>query len=232
MPDEIRKKIFVVDDEESIAESLKEFFTHFGYDVETESNGRLAYEKILGGQFDLVILDLTLPEMNGLEICRAVRKVSPTPPIIILSSQNKTETVVKGLKIGAIDYMTKPFDLRELLQRARNIIAVYETLQIPAQFTYLTTQDLVLCVESHEVTVGDVKVTLTQNEFNLLRYLLQNRRRVINRDELIRNVWGYDFAHDNSVVDVSIHNLRKRLCRGSTERYIQTVRGVGYTIQN
>ena len=232
MSDESRKKIFVVDDEESIAESLKEFFTRFGYDVETESNGRLAYEKILGGQFDLVILDLMLPEMNGLEICRAVRKVSPTPPIIILSSQTETETVVRGLKIGAIDYMTKPFNLRELLQRARNVIKIYGTLQIPAQFTYLTTQDLVLCVESHEVTVGDVKVTLTQNEFNLLKYLLQNRRRVIDRDELIRNVWGYDFAHDHSVVDVSIHNLRRRLCRGSTERYIQTVRGVGYTIQN
>lgn len=232
MPNEQRKKIFVVDDEEGIAEALKEFFTRSGYDVETESNGRLAYEKILAGKFDLVVLDLILPEMNGLEICNEVRKVSNTPPIIILSSQSETETVVAGLKIGAIDYMIKPFKIHELLQKAKNFIALYEKLSLPAQFTYLVTKDLRLCVESHEVLIGGEKISLTQIEFNLLKYLLQNKPRVISRDEFIRDVWNYDFAGDRSVVDVSIHNLRKKLCNDSTEKYIQTVRGVGYTIQD
>lgn len=232
MPNEQRKKIFVVDDEEGIAEALKEFFTRSGYDVETESNGRLAYEKILAGKFDLVVLDLILPEMNGLEICNEVRKVSNTPPIIILSSQSETETVVAGLKIGAIDYMTKPFKIPELLQKAKNFIALYESLHLPAQFSYLVTKDLQLCVERREVSVGGVQIALTKNEFNLLKYLLQKKSQVLTRDELLRDVWNYDFAKDQNVVDVSIHNLRKKLCNDSTEKYIQTVRGVGYTIQD
>lgn len=232
MPTE-KKKILVVDDAENIRNTLKEIFTRSNYDVETELNGRLAYEKILRGNFDLVVLDVMLPEMDGLEVCQRVREFSQFPPIIMLSSRREDEIILKGLKIGALEYITKPFQIPVLLQKVKNFLALREEIT-KKKFTYLITKDLVLCPESHEVRVDYEKISLTKNEFRLLQYLLENKSRVITREELIREVWKFLNDKDCGVVDVSVHNLRKKLCSdvGATEKYIQTVRGAGYVIKD
>ena len=228
-----KQKILVVDDTQRIARLLQIQLQAAGFRVATEGNGRRAYERIMKEDYDLVILDIMLPEMDGFEICKRVREVSERPPIIMLTAKDDIKDKVFGLKLGAIDYMTKPYSDDELLVRVQNTLKIYSNIADPNQrVTRYVVKDLMLCPETHEVTVKNEKVELSQKEFELLQFLIENKKIVMSREKILAKVWGYDYYGDTNVVDVYIHSLRDKIDKPFQERYIHTERGLGYVIRD
>lgn len=227
------QKILVVEDTERIARLLQINLRMEGFKVSTEGNGRRAYERIMQEDYDLVLLDIMLPEMDGFEICKKVREVSEMPPIIMLTAKDDLQDKIAGLKLGAIDYMTKPFSTDELLIRIRNTLKIYAQRKDPNQrITRYVVKSLILCPETREVTVKNEKIELSQKEFDLLKYLIENKKIVLSRDTILEKVWGYDYYGDTNVVDVYIHSLRDKIDKRFNEKYIHTERGIGYVIRD
>lgn len=227
------QKILVVEDTERIARLLQINLRMEGFKVATEGNGRRAYERIMQEDYDLVLLDIMLPEMDGFEICKKVREVSEMPPIIMLTAKDDLQDKIAGLKLGAIDYMTKPFSTDELLVRIRNTLKIYAQRKDPNQrVTRYVVKSLVLCPETREVTVKNEKIELSQKEFDLLKYLIENKKIVLSRDTILEKVWGYDYYGDTNVVDVYIHALRDKIDKRFNEKYIHTERGIGYVVRD
>ncbi len=227
------QKILVVEDTERIARLLKINLQAEGFKVAIEGNGRRAYERIMQEDYDLVLLDIMLPEMDGFEICQKVREISEMPPIIMLTAKDDIQDKINGLKLGAIDYMTKPFSTDELLIRIHNTLKVYAQRADPNQrVTRYVVRNLVLCPETREVTVNNERIDLSQKEFDLLKYLLENKRIVLKREMILEKVWGYDYYGDTNVVDVYVHSLRKKIDEQFKEKYIHTERGIGYVIRD
>ncbi len=229
-----KKKILVVEDTERIARLLQlTLEMEGGYKVSIESNGRRAYERIMQEEYDLVLLDIMLPEMDGFEICQKVRSFSEMPPIIMLTAKDDLKDKITGLKLGAIDYMTKPFNNDELLVRVQNILKLYaEKAASSKRVKNYVVKNLVLSPDTREVTVNNEKIELSQKEFELLCYLLENKRIVLSREKILEKVWGYDYFGDTNVVDVYIHALRDKIDKPFNEKYIHTERGVGYVIRD
>ena len=228
-----KQKILVVDDTQRIARILQIQLQAAGFRVATEGNGRRAYERIMKEDYDLVILDIMLPEMDGFEICKRVREVSDRPPIIMLTAKDDIKDKVFGLKLGAIDYMTKPYSDDELLVRVQNTLKIYSNIADPNQrVTRYVVKDLMLCPETHEVTVKNEKVELSQKEFELLQFLIENKKIVMSREKILAKVWGYDYYGDTNVVDVYIHALRDKIDKRFNEKYIHTERGIGYVVRD
>ncbi|MBQ3853100.1 MAG: response regulator transcription factor [Anaerovibrio sp.] len=228
------KKIFIVEDERRIARFLQMELEHEGFETEIEDNGRRAYERIIQGDFDLVLLDVMLPEMDGLTICQKVRELSDIP-IIMLTARDEVDDKVKGLDIGADDYVTKPFAVPELLARMRAALrkptkngADGDT----ANGEVLKLKNITMNIARHEVMVDNESVELTKKEFDLLEYLIRNKRSVLSRDQILSQVWGYDYMGDTNVVDVYIRYLRAKLDDKFNEKYIHTMRGVGYVVKD
>ncbi|MBR2143345.1 response regulator transcription factor [Anaerovibrio sp.] len=228
------KKIFIVEDERRIARFLQMELEHEGFETEIEDNGRRAYERIIQGDFDLVLLDIMLPEMDGLTICKKVRELSDIP-IIMLTARDEIDDKVQGLDIGADDYVTKPFAIPELFARMRAALRkqVKNDLEADASVgEVLRLKNITMNIDRHEVMVGDVNVELTKKEFDLLAYLIRNKRSVLTRDQILSQVWGYDYMGDTNVVDVYIRYLRAKLDDKFNEKYIHTMRGVGYVVKD
>ena len=225
------KKIMIVEDERRIARFLQMELEHEGFETETEENGRRAYERIVQEQYDLVLLDIMLPDMDGLEVCRRVREISDVP-IIMLTAKDDVEDKVNGLDIGADDYITKPFAIQELLARVRAAIRVHKANEDGNRNErVLAVKDLVLYPGRYEVRVKGELVELTKKEYSLLEYMLRNKPNVLTRDQILQEVWGYDYVGDTNVVDVYIRYLRAKIDERFDDKYIYTVRGVGYAVK-
>ena len=228
---EATKKIMIVEDERRIARFLQMELEHEGFETETEENGRRAYERIVQEQYDLVLLDIMLPDMDGLEVCRRVREISDVP-IIMLTAKDDVEDKVNGLDIGADDYITKPFAIQELLARVRAAIRVHKANEDGNRNErVLAVKDLVLYPGRYEVRVKGELVELTKKEYSLLEYMLRNKPNVLTRDQILQEVWGYDYVGDTNVVDVYIRYLRAKIDERFDDKYIYTVRGVGYAVK-
>lgn len=223
-------RIFIVEDEHRIARFLQIELEHEGFETEIEENGTRAYERIMQGNFDLVLLDVMLPGMDGLTICKRVREVSSLP-IIMLTAKDEVEDKVAGLDIGADDYMTKPFAIEELMARIRNALRKHVPGNGVPLEERLQVKNLVMYPKRYEVEVDGETVHLTKKEHSLLEYMMRNKRTVLTRDQILEKVWGYDYSGDTNVVDVYIRYLRAKLDDHFHEKYIYTVRGVGYAVK-
>lgn len=226
-------RVLIVEDERRIARFLQMELEHEGMNTAIEDNGRRAYERIVQENYDLVLLDVMLPDMDGFTICRKVRELSQVP-IIMLTAKDDIDDKVQGLDIGADDYITKPFATPELLARMRVVLRRQESQREAkgAQEEILSVKNLTMYPARYEVQVDGAPVELTKKEYDLLEYLLRNKRNVLTRDQILSNVWDYDYMGDTNVVDVYIRYLRQKLDDRFQEKYIHTMRGVGYVIKD
>ena len=219
--------ILLVEDEEKLARVVELELRYEGYEVEKAFDGREGLEKALSGGFDLVLLDIMLPSMSGMEVLRRLRRESQVP-VIMVTARDTVVDKVSGLDSGADDYITKPFEIEELLARIR---AALRKRPVRQESAVLTAGPLTMDPERHEVTVKGTPVELTRREFDLLRYLLENKEKVISRESLLDNVWGFDFVGETNAVDVYIRFLRAKIDEAFGIKLIHTVRGVGYVIR-
>ena len=222
------ERILLVEDEEKLSRMVELELRYEGYEVEKAFDGRTGLERALAGDFDLILLDIMLPALSGMEVLRRLRKERQTP-VILLTARDAVVDKVSGLDAGADDYVTKPFAIEELLARIR--AALRKRPAAPAEAPKLTCGALVMDVERHEVSVSGTPVELTRREFDLLRYLLENKEKVISRESLLDNVWGFDFVGETNAVDVYIRFLRAKIDEAFGIKLIHTVRGVGYVIR-
>jgi len=221
-------KILLVEDEEKLARFIELELCHEGYSVTKAYTGREGYELAVSDGFDLILLDIMLPELNGMEVLRRLRR-SSSVPVIMLTARDEVMDKVAGLDQGADDYITKPFAIEELLARIR---ATLRKLNGVANADILSACGVNLDLKRHIVTVrGDV-VELTKREFDLLHYLLKNKDVVVTREMLLENVWEYDFDGGTNAVDVYIRFLRAKIDEAFDTKLIHTVRGVGYVIKD
>ena len=220
------ERILLVEDEEKLARMIELELNYEGYEVEKALDGRRGLELALTGGFDLILLDIMLPKLSGMEVLRRLRRESQTP-VIMLTARDSVMDKVAGLDSGADDYITKPFAIEELLARIR---AALRNKSGQAN-TPLAVGPLVMDVEKHQVMVRGQNVELTKKEFDLLRHLLENKDRVLTREALLDAVWGFDFVGETNSVDVYIRFLRSKLDDAFGLKLIHTVRGVGYVIK-
>jgi len=230
------KRILVVDDEPSITKLVSFNLEKAGYDVDTAADGQAALEKVQDIQPDLIVLDLMLPKVDGLEVCKRLRQENNHIPVIMLTAKDEELDRVSGLELGADDYVTKPFSPRELVARVKAVLrrsAIKDALeQADAKQKPLVIGDLVIDVEGYESYVQGKRLELTPKEFELLVYMATHRGRVLSRDQLLNAVWNYDFVGDSRIVDVHVSHLRDKI-EPDTRRplYIKTVRGIGYKFE-
>ncbi len=220
--------ILIVEDEAKIARFIELELAHEGYACEKAEDGRTGLELAESGRFDLVLLDIMLPQLNGLEVLRRLRKTSDVP-VIVLTARDAVMDKVSGLDMGADDYVTKPFAIEELLARIR--LALRRRGAAKATEEVLSAGGLTLSVPRHEVKFGGTDIDLTSREFALLQVLLENKNVVLSRDSLLEKVWGFDFLGETNVVDVYVRYLRSKIDNVYGVNLIQTVRGVGYVIR-
>jgi DNA-binding response OmpR family regulator len=230
----MKQRILVVEDENQIAKILKIELEFEGYEVLVAHDGKSGLQAALMEKLDLILLDVMLPELNGLEVLRRIRKENERIPILLLTARNLTMDKVTGLDLGANDYITKPFEMEELLARVRsslrqNSIVAQASEEENKTLSY---HDLSINLDTREVKRGNTSITLTPKEFDLLVYLLMNKNKIVTRDNILNDVWGYEFEGETNVIDVYIRHLRKKIEDDSADTtIIQTVRGVGYTIR-
>lgn len=230
--------VLVVDDEESIQKLVAYNFQRAGFAVETASNGQEAYDRLRvdASRYDIVILDWMLPGMDGMEVCKRLRMEQVRVPIILLTARDEEVDLVIGLEMGADDYVTKPFSPRELVARARAVLRRAEATEdnpdaaAPSSSgKSLRAGDIQIDLSRHEVYVRGDLIELTPKEFDLLRYLVENREHVLSRDQLLDHVWGYTTATDTRIVDVHVSHLREKVeIDPKSPLHIRTVRGIGY----
>jgi len=201
-------RILIVEDEVKIARFLELELNHEGYEVTLSHDGREGLNKILNDEYDLVILDLMLPSLNGMEVCRRVRQ-SSSVPIIMLTAKDDTMDKVMGLDIGADDYMTKPFAIEELLARIRKIFRKSDGLKKESH--QIVSGKLVIDLDQHSVSYNGDEIVLTKKEYDLLEYLINNSGIALSREQILENVWGFDYYGDTNVVDVYIRYLRSKI---------------------
>lgn len=216
--------ILIVEDEQNLARFLELELTHEGYKVDIEYDGEPGLEKALNNDFDLIILDLMLPNINGLEICRRVRQVQSTP-IIIITAKSDTYDKVTGLDYGADDYIVKPFEIEELFARIRAVLRRQPHKDI------IDINGIRIDIDAFKVTVDGKQLDFTKTEYDLLYLLATNRNHVLQREQILNHVWGYNSEVETNVVDVYIRYLRNKLKPFNKEKVIETVRGVGYVIR-
>lgn len=223
--------ILIIEDEEKLARFIELELIYEGYTVEKATDGRTGLSLAQSKHFDLIALDLMLPGLNGFEVLRRIRQTSSVP-IILLTARDDTMDKVAGLDGGANDYITKPFAIEELLARIRAVLRnTSPANENDKNERFYTVGKLRLNPHSREVWVGEVPIDLTKKEFDLLAYLIQHKGQVLSREQLLDNVWGYDFIGETNTIDVYIRYLRVKIEEPFGEKFIQTVRGVGYIIR-
>lgn len=218
--------ILIVEDEKKLSRVIQLELEYENYQTQVSHNGKEALQLIETKQWDLVLLDIMLPELSGLEVLRRVRRTDQQTPILLLTARDQVYDKVSGLDLGANDYVTKPFQIEELLARIR----VHLRKQVKRH--ELIIGDLHVDLNTRQVTQSSTEIELTPREYDLLIYLLQNKNIVLNREQLIEKVWGYDYLGDTNVVDVYIRYLRQKIDKKFDTKYIQTIRGVGYMIKD
>ena len=233
----MKASILLVEDEEKLARFVELELLHEGYQVEKSGNGREALQLALSNRYDLILLDIMLPGLNGLEVLRRLLKEKEVP-VILLTARDAVMDKVSGLDAGAVDYITKPFAIEELLARIRVALKLHaghaasESSSADYEEGVLRWQELVLDDRRHQVRYAGHEITLTNREFLMLRTLLENMDIVLSRDTLLNKVCGYDYAGETNVVDVYIRYLRSKIDDVFGVKMIRTVRGVGYVIKS
>ena len=218
--------VLVVEDETSIASFVALYLKNAGYRIQTAGTGREALERAAAEKPSLIVLDLMLPDLDGLEVCRRIRQTSDVP-ILMLTARDEDVDKIIGLEVGADDYLTKPFNPRELVARVKSVLRRSVPERREAQTKQIKHGDLEIDVGRREVLVSGTEVQLAPKEFDLLWELLDHRGLVLTRDQLLERVWGYTFAGDTRTVDVHVRQLRRKLGEASP---IVTVWGVGYKV--
>ncbi|MGG0788727.1 MULTISPECIES: response regulator transcription factor [Bacillaceae] len=228
------ESILIVEDEEKILRLLELELEIEGYQIGKAMDGNEALKAYRSGKWDLILLDVMLPGISGIELLRKIRMKNNSTPVILLTAKGSVEDKVSGLDLGANDYITKPFQIEELLARIRAVLRMRTA--VPSiedeDDGWLNTADLKVNVKTREVIRGESQIALTPKEYDLLLYLLKNKRQVLNRDQILEAVWGYDFYGETNVVDVYIRYVRKKLEFGFDTPLIHTVRGVGYVMKD
>ena len=222
-------KILVVEDEEKLAAALQKGLAANGFAVDTVADGKKAMTRIAlhRKDYDLIILDLMLPSMDGLEICRSVREQGVTIPILVLTARNETEKKVNLLMSGADDYLVKPFSFGELIARVQALLRRPQEV-VPE---VLKADDIELNVGQRRVMRAGKKVPLTLKEFGLLEYFMRHPDEVVNREDLLAHLWDFNYASFSNVVDVHVKNLRRKLGEGTGPSILETIRGIGYRLR-
>jgi DNA-binding response OmpR family regulator len=223
-------RILIVEDEPKLAKLIKQVLEEELYQVEVAPDGEQGLDMALVGGYDLLILDLMLPKMDGLQICRQLRRERNNVPVLMLTARDAIPDRVSGLDAGADDYLTKPFAFDELLARVRALSRRRlhpEDLANPV----LKLADLELNLQTHQVKRDGKRIDLTAKEYLLLEYLMRNAGRVLTREQIINNVWEYDFEANSNVVDMYIHYLRNKIDGHHPQKLIQTLRGMGYSLR-
>jgi two-component system, OmpR family, response regulator MprA len=219
-------RVLVVEDDEDIAQALQRSLRLEGYEVRIATDGETALEAAAAFQPDLVVLDLGLPRMDGIEVARRLRARDDVP-ILVLTARDAVESRVEGLDSGADDYLVKPFERQELLARLRALLR----RRPPRGSASVVVADLSLNPDTHEVRRGERDIELTQREFELLEYLMRNERIVVPRQRLLEEVWGYDPFATTNTIEVFVSNLRRKLESGGEPRLLHTIRGAGYVLR-
>src|SRR5699024_3625437 len=227
--EEDMKKILIVEDEEKLSRLLELELNYENYETEIASNGQDALLLLLNNDYDLVLLDIMIPELSGLEVLRRLRRQHITTPVILLTARDEVHDKVSGLDLGANDYVTKPFQIEELLARIRAHLRM-ETKEESTDT--LSMADLTVDTQTRQIYRDRQAITLTSREFDLLVYLMKHKKQGLTRDQLIEEVWGYDYMGDTNVVDVYIRYIRQKLDHGYENHLIHTVRGVGYMMKD
>ena len=223
------KKVLIIEDEVKISRFLQLELKHEGYSSDATADGREGYIMAQSGNYDIIILDLMLPNLSGIEICRRLRAEGIDTPIIMLTAKDDVSDKVTGLDVGADDYLTKPFAIEELLARMRVALKKQtKTNETPV----LKAGRLTLDRNKYEVHFDDTLVTLTKKEFELLAYLMKNKNLVLSREQIVENVWGYEYEAETNVTDVYIRYLRSKIDEVFGTHYIKTVRGIGYQFKD
>ncbi|MDP1509510.1 response regulator transcription factor [Paenibacillus sp. CMAA1739] len=226
----MRSTILIIDDDEKIVSMLRRGLAFEGYEVLTAANGAEGLNKMLTAEPDLVVLDVMMPQVDGFEVCRRMREGGSTVPVLMLTAKDEVENRVKGLDLGADDYLVKPFALEELLARVRALLR-RKTEQQDNNANRLTFEDLQLDNESREVVRGGKRLELTAKEFELLHLFMQNPKRVLSRDLIMDKIWGYDYSGESNVLEVYIAMLRQKTEQDGGKRLIRTIRGAGYILR-
>lgn len=223
-------RILIVEDEKKIADSLKQGLSENSFQAEVAYDGTVGWKMFKNQSFDLVILDINLPGMNGYELCKAIRSANAAIPVVMLTAMSAVDDKIEGFDAGADDYIIKPFDFRELLVRIRALLKRIHTTV--ATGTLLKAGDLVMNLDSKEVTRNEQVISLTAKEFQLLEYLLRNKNRVVSRADIALQVWDIDFDTRTNVIDVYVNYLRKKIDKGFDEPLIHTQVGMGYILKD
>lgn len=221
-------KVLIVEDEENMVSFIQMELKYEGYEVDVANDGRRAVSMALENDYDLILLDLMLPGINGLEVCRRVRKEKDTP-IIMLTARDSVMDKVTGLQTGADDYLAKPFAIEELLARME---VVFRRVTKPNKESEMKFKDISLDIEGRIVRKNDEIIELTNTEFQLLLTFMKNKNRVLTREVLLNSAWGYNSEAETNIVDVYVRYVRNKLDKSDKEKYIQTVRGVGYVMRD
>jgi len=223
-------RILVVDDDRAVRESLRRSLAFNGYTIDTAGDGVEALEKITADRPDAVVLDVMMPRLDGLEVCRRLRSTGDDLPILVLTARDSVSERVAGLDAGADDYLPKPFALEELLARLRALMR-RATIDASAESEAMVFEDLSMDPATREVTRGSRSISLTRTEFALLEMLMANPRRVLTRSRILEEVWGYDFPTSGNALEVYVGYLRRKTEAEGEPRLIHTVRGVGYVLR-
>ncbi len=225
------KKILVVEDEQRIAELLQKGLEEFDYSVTLAFDGEMGRRLISSNTYDLIITDIILPNLNGFELCKEIRKVQPDIPIIMLTALGATDDKLDGFDAGADDYMVKPFDLRELNARINILLKRRGTNDSPAQTDLLEYADIKLDINTKTVFRDDKEMKLTSKEFNLLSYMMMNPERILSRTEIAEKVWDTHFNTGTNFIDVYINYLRSKIDKGFDKKLIHTRQGLGFILK-
>lgn len=222
------KRILVIEDDEQLSRLLELELTHAGYEPEIVLDGNMGLNKIKSNHYDVVLLDIMLPGIDGIEVCRRIRFFSNVP-IIMLTAKDSLVNKVMGLDSGADDYVTKPFSTEELFARIRVALRRNDDGEIKNK--RLSISGLTIDIDKREVVRDGKKISLSKREFDLLEYMMRNKNIVLTRDNLLENIWGYDFMGDSNTVDVYIRYLRSKIDDSFDKKLICTFRGVGYSLK-
>lgn len=217
-------KILVVEDTEKLAKYVKQMLEEESYAVDIVGDGETAERRIMEGSYDAIILDIMLPEQDGLTTCKKIRTAGSIVPVLMLTAKGNVDDRIEGLDSGADDYLVKPFAMEELLARVRALLR----RPMSTVCDELTVQDVYLNCSTHVVTVGEKPLNLTLKEYSILEYLLRNAGQVVTREQLIDHCWDFAYSAFSNITDVYVKQLRKKL-GGTHDQYIKTIRGVGYT---
>jgi len=223
-------KVLIIEDEKNLARFLELELNYEGYNTKTAADGRSGLQLALDENWDAILLDLMLPELNGLEVCRRLRQANKTVPIIMITARDSVLDRVSGLDSGADDYIVKPFAIEELLARLRSLFRRVDALG-STELTTVTFKDLTVELESCVVKKGNKLLSLTKREYDLLVVFISNINIVLTREVLLNKIWGYTTGVETNVVDVYVRYLRNKIDNKNEPSYIQTVRGIGYVMR-